>query len=80
MTTENIGEGSFTPLQVFNRRRFILEIEALGYTLWDKWAVPERSLSLTGYPDRLLPSFTGLYFVDSQLIRCNAKPPPYKGI
>lgn len=78
VTTQNIGSGSFVPVQVFNRGRYIEEIEAHGYTLWDKWDVPERSLSLPGYPGRSLPSFSGLYFVDTQLIPGKTKPPPYK--
>lgn len=77
VTSQNIGEGSFAPLHVFNRRRFIREIEEVGYTLWDKWAVPERTLYLTGDSTRTLPSFTGLYFVDSQLIPDEAGDPPY---
>lgn len=65
VTTQNIGSGSFAPLHVFNRRRYIEEIQALGYTLWHKWPIPERCLYLPGHPERSLPSFTGLYFVDS---------------
>ena len=80
VTSQNIGEGSFAPLHVFNRRRFIREIEEVGYTLWDRWAVPERALYLTGDSEHMLPSFTGLYFVDSQLIPDKAKAPPYKAV
>jgi len=64
VTTQNIGEGSFTPLHVYNKRRFIQDIEAQGYTLKDEWPVHERSLYLPGYPERSFPSFTGLYFSD----------------
>ena len=82
VTTQNIGSGSFAPLHVFNRSRYIEEIEAIGYTLWDKWDVPERSLFLPGFPERSLPSFTGLYFVDSQRppLPGNAAPNPYKSL
>ena len=62
VTTQNIGAVSFAPMHVFNRDRLIHGIEALGYTLRDRWAVHERSLYLPGYPDRSFPSFTGLYF------------------
>jgi len=62
VTTQNISEGCFAPMHVFNRDRLIRSIEALGYHLRDRWAVHERSLYLPGYPERSFPSFTGLYF------------------
>jgi putative methyltransferase (TIGR04325 family) len=62
ITSQNIGEGCFAPLHVFNRDRLIHGVEALGYTLRDRWAVHERSLYLPGHPERSFPSFTGLYF------------------
>ncbi|RZL86967.1 MAG: methyltransferase, TIGR04325 family [Variovorax sp.] len=62
VTTQNIGEGCFAPLHVFNHGRFIHDIEALGYSLRDRWVVHERSLYLPGHPERSFPSFTGLYF------------------
>ncbi|MGO4390233.1 methyltransferase, TIGR04325 family [Variovorax sp. M-6] len=80
VTSQNIGDGSFAPLHVFNRRRFIRDIEEVGYTLWDSWAVPERALYLSGDSEHRLPSFTGLYFVDSQLIPDKSRVPPYKAV
>jgi putative methyltransferase (TIGR04325 family) len=62
VTTQNIGEGCFAPMHVFNRDRLIGAVEELGYTLRDRWAIHERSLYLPGYPERSFPSFTGLYF------------------
>ncbi|VTU41287.1 hypothetical protein H4CHR_06022 [Variovorax sp. PBS-H4] len=62
VTTQNIGEGCFAPLHVFNRDRLIRSVEALGYTLRDRWLVHERSLYLPGYPERSFPFFSGLYF------------------
>ena len=62
VTTQNIGEGCFAPMHVFNRDRLIRAVEELGYTLRDRWAVHERSLYLPGNPERSFPSFTGLYF------------------
>ncbi|MDM0078070.1 methyltransferase, TIGR04325 family [Variovorax sp. J2P1-59] len=62
VTTQNIGEGCFAPMHVFNTERLIREVEALGYNLRDRWQVHERSLYLPGYPERSFPSFTGLYF------------------
>jgi putative methyltransferase (TIGR04325 family) len=63
VTTQNIGEGCFAPLHVFNGDRMIRAIEERGYTMRDRWAVHERSLYLPGHPERSFPSFTGLYFV-----------------
>ena len=62
VTAQNIGEGCFAPLHVFNRDRFVRGVEAQGYALRDRWAVHERSLYLPGYPERSFPTFTGLYF------------------
>ena len=63
VTAQNIGEGCFVPLHVFNRQRFIGEIKASGYVLRDRWLVYERSLYLRGHPERSFPAFSGLYFV-----------------
>ena len=80
VTTQNIGAGSFAPLQVFNRRRYIEEIQAAGYVLWNKWLVPERSLYLPGHPERSIPSFTGLYFVERSRLPSNMTPPLYSDL
>ena len=68
ITTQNINEGAFAPVHVYNRTRFIHAIEAQGYTLWDQWEVHERSMYVPGNPLRSVPTFTGLYFVDSTAI------------
>jgi putative methyltransferase (TIGR04325 family) len=62
VTTQNIGEGCYSPLHVYNQTRFIREVEGSGYELLDRWPVHERSLYLPGYPDRSFFSFSGLYF------------------
>ncbi|MDM0107640.1 methyltransferase, TIGR04325 family [Variovorax sp. J22R24] len=62
VTTQNIGEGCFAPMHVFNGDRLIREVEAQGYTLRDRWKVYERSLYVPGHPERSFPFFTGLYF------------------
>jgi putative methyltransferase (TIGR04325 family) len=62
VTAQNIGAGCFAPLHVYNRRCFIDEVEALGYTLKDQWEVPERSIYLPGFSERCIPAFSGLYF------------------
>ena len=62
VTTQNIGEGCFAPMHVFNGKDLICGVEALGYTLRDRWQVHERAMYLPGHPERSFPSFTGLYF------------------
>lgn len=62
VTAQNIGAGCFAPMHVYNRQRFIKEIEALGYALRDQWQVPERSIYLPGFSERCIPRFSGLYF------------------
>ncbi|PIF74184.1 putative methyltransferase (TIGR04325 family) [Variovorax sp. 54] len=62
VTTQNLGAGCFAPTHVYNRRHFIEAIEAQGYTLRDQWQVPERSIYLPGFPERCVPTFSGLYF------------------
>lgn len=65
VTVQNVGGGAYVPSQVYNAGRFIQEVEALGYTLIDRWDVHERSMFVPGHPERSFPSFSGLYFVDS---------------
>lgn len=62
VTTQNIGDGSYSPLHVYNRQRFVERIQSLGYRLKDEWAVNERSLHLPGHPERCVPTFSGFYF------------------
>lgn len=62
VTTQNIGAGCFAPMHVYNRRRFVKEVEALGYTLREQWQVPERSIDLPGFPEHCVPVYSGLYF------------------
>lgn len=50
----------------------------LGYTLWDEWRVPERSLYLPGHPEKNVQSFSGLYFVDPASLSRKSKSPLYK--
>lgn len=63
VTTQNLGEGSFSPLHVYNEERFIQSIEGLGYTLTDSWDVHDRAMHIPGYPERSFHWFKGLYFV-----------------
>jgi hypothetical protein len=46
---------------VFQRDRFIGELEALGYVVVDAWAVPDHSCWIPFYPEYSVESYTGLY-------------------
>ena len=69
VTTQNIGEGSFSPVHVYNKRGFVRAIEGCGYTLRDVWDVNERRMYIPGHPERSFQWFTGLYLVDSRATR-----------
>ena len=62
VTAQNIGEGCYAPVQVYNRDRLVRDIEALGYRLQDEWAVHERTFHLPGHPERSFADFSGLCF------------------
>lgn len=62
VVAQNIGEGCFAPAYVYDKGRFIEEIESMGYTLMDLWDVPERELYVPGHPEKSFSSFSGLYF------------------
>ncbi|HEY4555489.1 MAG TPA: hypothetical protein VIG68_03520, partial [Lysobacter sp.] len=59
---QNLGAGSFAPYYVYNDADLIDEIEQAGYTLVDRWDVPERQLYLPDQPTRFIKKFSGLYF------------------
>jgi len=62
VSAQNIGENSFAPQYVYNRQRFITDIECLGYRLVDAWEVPECKFYLPGHPEKSFTTFSGLYF------------------
>ncbi len=62
VTSQNLIEGAFAPHHVYNRGRFIADIEGAGYALMDSWEVPERALRIPDHPERSIPHFTGLCF------------------
>jgi putative methyltransferase (TIGR04325 family) len=62
VVAQNIGEGCYSPCNVYNRRRLIEEMEQLGYQLIDTWDVLERALYLPGHPEKSFNCFTGMYF------------------
>lgn len=62
VTLQNIGDGAFAPFHVYQRRRFIAEVEAAGYRLVESWQTPERELQLFDAPPGPSGAFSGLYF------------------
>ena len=62
VTLQNIGDGAFAPFHVYQRRRFIAEVEAAGYRLVEAWQTPERELQLFDAPPGSSGAFSGLYF------------------
>ena len=71
VTTQNLGEGAFSPVHVWNRNEFVRSICMRGFLLQDAWDVPDRSLLLPGHPDRNIPTFAGLYFVSDTTGSCS---------
>lgn len=62
VTTQNIDPKVYAPLHVYNRRRFVTDIENRGFGLVDSWHVHERDLYLPSHPERSFQRFSGLYF------------------
>jgi putative methyltransferase (TIGR04325 family) len=60
-STQNI-EGNYVPHRVWNKKNFIAEIESLGYTLHDHWAVPDRAFHVPGDDGLSFYAYSGLYF------------------
>ncbi len=62
VTVQNIGDGAFAPFHVYQRRRFISDVEFAGYRLVESWATPERQFRLFDDPARSFGAYSGLYF------------------
>jgi putative methyltransferase (TIGR04325 family) len=62
VTAQNIGCDCYAPVHVYNRAKFVREVEDLGYALKDEWKVHERSLWIPGHPECAIQAFSGLYF------------------
>lgn len=60
VTLQNIG-WSVSPYRIFQRDRFIGELEALGYVVVDAWAVNDHSCWIPFYPEHSVASYSGLY-------------------
>lgn len=74
VTIQKTRDEALVPVHVYNRARFIQDIKALGYTLWDQWAARGHAMELRGYPERSFSCFTSLYFVDSARMFKRSKP------
>lgn len=62
VSAQNVGKDTYVPQYVYNRKRFITDIESTGYHLVDSWEVPECSFYLPGHPEKSFRKFSGLYF------------------
>jgi putative methyltransferase (TIGR04325 family) len=60
VTLQNI-RWAVSPYRVFQRDRFIGELEALGYVVVDAWAVTDHNCWIPFYPENSLESYSGLY-------------------
>jgi putative methyltransferase (TIGR04325 family) len=60
VTLQNIG-WAVSPYHVFQRDRFIGDLEALGYVVVDAWGVPDHSCWIPFYPEHSVESYSGLY-------------------
>jgi len=62
VTAQNIGCDCYAPVQVYNRKKFVSAVEALGYMLIEEWKIHERSLLIPGHPELFIQAFSGFYF------------------
>jgi putative methyltransferase (TIGR04325 family) len=60
VTLQNLG-WMVSPYRVFQRDRFIGELESMGYVVVDAWAVPDHSCWIPFYPENSVASYSGLY-------------------
>lgn len=59
-TLQNIGP-AFCPYAVFNRQKWIEDLQALGYRVVDRWDNAEKSCWIPAHRERSLSSYAGLY-------------------
>ena len=64
VTLQN-GGVHFIAQQVYNRAKFLGELEALGYQRVDQWIDSSRSCRIPFHPERDVPNFTGIYLSKS---------------
>jgi len=54
---------SLAPYNIFNRKKWVDSVEALGYKLMDDWACPESQFVVRYQPKLRLNSYRGFYFL-----------------
>ncbi len=64
VTLHNMGT-AFCPYHLFNRRRLIGEVEALGYSLVDEWRSPGVGCQIPLHPEHSISAYSGFYFARS---------------
>ncbi|MCU1239705.1 MAG: hypothetical protein JWO71_431 [Candidatus Acidoferrum typicum] len=60
-TLQNFGP-AISPYQVFNEKEFLGSLQKAGYSLRDRWEVPELACDVPFHPRHCVPQFSGLYF------------------
>ena len=60
ITLQNVGWVT-TAYRVFQRDRFLHDLESLGYVVVDAWSAPDQSCWIPFYPEYSLESYSGLY-------------------
>jgi putative methyltransferase (TIGR04325 family) len=60
-TVQNLVS-SVSAYRFFNRKRFMEYFESHGYSLKDRWSVPEVELEIPFHPERTMSGLEGLYF------------------
>jgi putative methyltransferase (TIGR04325 family) len=60
VTLFNMGP-AITPCHIWNRDDFTKHLEDCGYTLIDRWSVPELSCTIPFFPERTIAEYSGMY-------------------
>ena len=69
VAVQNLGQGSFSPVHLYNKGSFIRSIERVGYILCDAWETRESSMQVSCCPECSVSSVSGLYFLRHSWVR-----------
>lgn len=69
VAVQNLGQGSFSPVHLYNKGSFIRSIEKAGYILCDAWEEREHSQRISCYPECSNVAGSGLYFLRHPWVR-----------
>jgi hypothetical protein len=61
VTLERIGK-SHVPYQIRSERAFIGDVQALGYSMVDRWTIPSLSHIIETHPEMGASTGAGFYF------------------